>query len=47
MPQILINQFCQKFDTYRFADYKGHFIDLLKRVYTISMESTMIVRQMK
>jgi predicted helicase len=36
----------EKFDTYRFADYKEHVIDLLKRVTTVSVETVKITRAM-
>ncbi|HNY02930.1 MAG TPA: N-6 DNA methylase [Bacteroidales bacterium] len=36
----------EKFNTYRFADYKTHVIDLLKRVCTVSVETMKIVREM-
>ena len=36
----------EKFNTYRFADYKEHVIDLLKRVCTVSVETVRIVREM-
>jgi predicted helicase len=36
----------EKFNTYRFADYKEHVIDLLKRVCTVSVETMKIVEQM-
>jgi predicted helicase len=36
----------EKFNTYRFADYKEHVIDLLRRVTTVSVETMQIVRQM-
>ena len=36
----------EKFNTYRFADYKDHVIDLLKRVCTVSVETMKIVREM-
>ena len=31
------------FNTYRFADYKGHVIDLLRRVCTVSVRTMEIV----
>ena len=34
------------FNTYRFADYKEHVIDLLKRVCTVSIETMEIIQQM-
>ena len=37
----------EKFDTYRFANYKEKVIDLLLRVTTVSMETVAIVEQMK
>jgi predicted helicase len=37
----------EKFNTYRFADYKEQVIDLLKRVCTVSVETMMIVRKME
>ncbi len=37
----------QKFNTYRFADYKEQVIDLLKRVCTVSVETMKIVREME
>jgi len=37
----------EKFNTYRFADYKGHVIDLLKRVCRVSVETVKIVNEMK
>jgi len=37
----------EKFNTYRFADYKAHVINLLKRVCTVSMETMKIIEEMK
>jgi predicted helicase len=37
----------EKFNTYRFADYKEKVIDLLKRVCTVSVKTMEIIRQMK
>jgi predicted helicase len=37
----------EKFNTYRFADYKEHAIDLLARVCTVSVETQKIVGEMK
>jgi len=37
----------EKFNTYRFADYKEQVIDLLKRVCTVSVETMKIVGEMK
>lgn len=36
----------EKFNTYRFADYKEQVIDLLERVCTVSVETMKIVEQM-
>ena len=36
----------EKFNTYRFADYKEQVIDLLRRVTTVSVETMKIIRQM-
>jgi predicted helicase len=36
----------EKFNTYKFADYKAEVIDLLKRVCTVSFETMKIVNQM-
>ena len=36
-----------KFDTYRFADFKEKVIDLLMRVTTVSVETVAIVEAMK
>ena len=36
----------EKFNTYRFSDYKEHVIDLLKRVTTVSMETVQITNLM-
>jgi len=36
----------EKFNTYRFADYKEHVIDLLKRVCTVSVETMKIIEEM-
>ncbi len=36
----------EKFDTYRFADYKEYVIDLLRRVCTVSIETMDIVDEM-
>jgi predicted helicase len=36
----------EKFNTYRFADYKEQVIDLLRRVCTVSVETMKIVREM-
>jgi predicted helicase len=36
----------EKFNTYRFADYKEPVIDLLRRVCTVSVETIKIIRQM-
>ena len=37
----------EKFNTYKFADYKEHVIDLLKRVCTVSVETVRIVKEME
>jgi predicted helicase len=37
----------EKFDTYRFADYKEKVIDLLMRVTTVSVETVTVVEAMK
>jgi predicted helicase len=37
----------EKFDTYRFADYKDHVIDLLKRVTRVSVETVKITESMR
>ena len=37
----------EKFNTYQFADYKEHVIDLLMRVCTVSVETQQIVESMK
>ena len=37
----------EKFDTYRFADYKEKVIDLLTRVTTVSVRTVAIVREMR
>ena len=37
----------EKFNTYRFADYKEHVIDLLTRVTRVSVETMQVVAQMK
>lgn len=36
----------EKFNTYRFSDYKGQFIDLLCRVCTVSVETVEIIQEM-
>ncbi|MDD5695405.1 MAG: N-6 DNA methylase [Bacteroidales bacterium] len=37
----------EKFNTYRFTDYKDQVIDLLKRVCTVSVETMKIIREME
>ena len=37
----------EKFNTYRFADYKEKVIDLLARVTTVSVETVRIVQAMR
>jgi predicted helicase len=36
----------ERFNTYRFADYKEQAIDLLQRVCTVSVETMRIIREM-
>lgn len=36
----------ENFNTYQFADYKSHVIDLLKRICTVSVETMKIVEEM-
>ncbi len=36
----------ERFNTYRFADYKEHVIDLLQKVCTVSLETVKIVAEM-
>ncbi|WP_308253427.1 hypothetical protein [Geminocystis sp. GBBB08] len=36
----------QKFNNYRFADYKQEVIELLKKVTTVSVETIKIINQM-
>ena len=36
----------EKFNTYRFADYKEQVIELLRKVTTVSIETMKIVREM-
>ncbi len=36
----------ERFNTYRFADYKEQVIDLIKRVTTVSVETLKIINQM-
>ena len=36
----------EKFNTYRFADYKAQVIDLLRRVTTVSAETQAIIADM-
>ena len=36
----------EKFNTYKFADYKDQVIDLLKRVCTVSVDTMKIIEQM-
>lgn len=36
----------EKFNTYKFADYKEHVIDLLQRVCTVSVRTMEIIQQM-
>ena len=37
----------EKFNTYRFADYKEQVIDLLQRVCTVSVQTMKIIEEMK
>lgn len=37
----------EKFNTYRFADYKEQVIELIKKVTTVSVETMKIIKQMK
>lgn len=37
----------EKFNTYKFADYKEHVIDLISRVCTVSIETMKIVKEME
>ena len=37
----------EKFDTYRFADYKDKVIDLLERVTTVSVETQRTTQAMR
>ncbi len=37
----------EKFNTYKFSDYKDHVIDLLKRVCTVSVETMKIIDEME
>ena len=37
----------EKFNTYRFADYKEQVVDLLQRVCTVSVETMKIIKEMK
>jgi len=36
----------EKFNTYKFADYKEKVIDLIKRVTTVSVETMRIIKEM-
>jgi len=37
----------EKFNTYRFADYKEHVIDLLMRVCAVSVQTMQIIKKME
>ena len=37
----------EKFNTYRFSEYKEHVIDLLKKVCTVSVETMKVVKEME
>jgi hypothetical protein len=43
----LMGHYTEKFNTYRFADYKEKVIDLLKRVCTVSVETVRVVGEME
>jgi predicted helicase len=43
----LLNHYAEKFNTYRFSDYKEHVIELLKKVTTVSVETMKIIREME
>ncbi len=45
--KLLDPTIAEKFNTYRFADYKTKVIDLLKRVCTVSLETVKILREME
>ncbi len=36
----------EKFNTYKFADYKEKVLDLLKRICTVSVETMKIIKKM-
>ena len=42
-----ISTIAEKFNTYRFADYKESVIELLGKVYRISVETMKIVKEME
>lgn len=37
----------EKFNTYKFAEYKVHVIELIKKVTTVSVETMKIIREME
>ena len=37
----------EKFNTYRFADYKDHVMELIKKVITVSVETMKIIKEME
>lgn len=43
----LLNHYTEKFNTYRFADYKKEVIELLKKVTTVSVETMKKIREME
>lgn len=38
---------CEKFNTYKFADYEEQVIDLLQRVCTVNVETMRIIEEMR
>jgi Type ISP C-terminal specificity domain len=42
----ILDQYTEKFNNYRFADYKEEVIELLKRVCTVSVETMKIIEKM-
>jgi len=43
----LLNYYTEKFNSYCFADYKEHVIQLLQKVTTVSVETMKIIRVMQ
>jgi predicted helicase len=37
----------ERFNTYRFADYKEQIVDLLQRICTVSVETMRIIQEME